>query len=152
MNSYVVKTTPTFIKALSVANKTAESGFVETAVTGVAVYSARVSLAGGENLNSYITDCGALSGTLKDVCAEGFAVGLIENGNPGEEYVAAIATCAKSGALAEACFRGVSLAVRDRLDPAIYERVCSDIAKEGWVETGQECLNIMKEKVWTGKQ
>lgn len=143
MNTYIVETAPSFRAALALAQK-AESAYVETAVTSVAGYQAQGALAKGADFGEYLSACSELPGSLPDVCASGFAVGLIEFGEPGKEYVVAIQACATHPERAQACFLGVSRAVRDRLKPEMWNEVCSGIESAGGAETADACRELMR--------
>lgn len=139
MNSYIVETTHSFGEALKSAAEHAENAYLETAVSSVASYTAQSALASGGPLGPYLLACSELRAPQNDVCARGFAVGLIEFGDPGKEYTAAIAMCAKGGTRAQACFNGVVTGARERLSSEQLSRVCADIKNAGAPDSGSAC-------------
>lgn len=145
MNSYLIETSSGFGESLALAAASAEPDYKETAVRGVASYRAQSALAEPGNLADVIRECNALStDALRDTCAQGFAAGLIEFGKPGEEYVAPVAACAATGERAEACFRGITFAVKDRLTSDLQMKLCEAIRETGAAASADACLDTMR--------
>ncbi|MEK7505588.1 MAG: hypothetical protein AAB597_01690 [Patescibacteria group bacterium] len=146
MNTYVVKTSATFLEAVDKAVTTSDSRYTIFALRGVGWYAGYQILSAKEDPVFYLEDCNLIRGDLRETCVESVATGLIEFGKPGEEYTLALEACRRSPApTVSACFRGVELSARDRLDFRGRERVCADIeaVARGGVE-GQKCRALME--------
>ncbi len=130
MNSYVVETTKTFKDALVFSASNAEPAYADIAIAAVASYTAQNALGTGNPLDSYIAACNVLPAPLNDTCARGFATGLIEFGDPGKEYAAAIPVCAAAGMREASCVDGIVVGAQDRLDPSALQAVCHEIARQ----------------------
>ncbi len=145
MNSYFVESTADFGEALRASARSAakDPGAVPHAVESVAGYEVLRVLQSTRPAADYLKDCAALSGELADSCTRGFANGLVEFGKPGAEYDVALPMCAVAGAQMMACAEGIATAVRDRLSPAIQQKLCSDMAHSLGDTFGTRCREIM---------
>lgn len=144
MNSYIVETTHSFTEALKDAEAHAEPAYADVGISSVASYAAQNALSSGDPLEPYLEACNTLEGKYRNVCAQGFSVGLIEFGDPGKEYPAAIDMCAEGGKLETYCLRGVILGARDRLSPADLEKFCTDtMAQHAGSAAGEKCTAII---------
>lgn len=141
MNTLVVETAPTFEKALQVAVSKSESAYRNVAVMTVAGYQAQNALAGSADLGAFVRACDSVPALYRDVCAYGFAVGLIEFGKPGEEYVAALRACGAANNRKEACINGLVQGVRDRVPKSRLKDVCGDIGAQTGEHVAAMCLN-----------
>lgn len=150
MNSYIVETTDTFSDALNMAASHAEPALVTVAISSVAGYTAQEALGSTSPLTTYLGACDKLSSSLRDVCAKGFASGLIEFGNPDKEYGKAIALCVQGGERTNACLRGVIDGAQYRLGPDALEAFCAEVGRAAGASAERECRDIIERNSSSG--
>lgn len=146
MNSYVFPKTKAFKEALALAATTPESAYRELAVSTVAGFAAKETLARALDAAEVVQACADIAPALREPCARGFANGLIEFGLPGDEFRIPLAACKESGVLAKACFEGVAHAAHDRVDRATQEKVCAAMHVEAGETFGRACDNIINNR------
>lgn len=139
MNTFVVETSNSFSEALALAMHSSEPAYRELAVMTVAGYQAQPALARGDDLGALVRTCTTLPTAFRDTCAHGFAVGLIEFGEPGEEYKAGLGACLAGGDAKDACLLGLVQGVRDRMPQARLPNVCREIGEKAGERFGALC-------------
>jgi len=137
MNSYIVPAVRDFAKAVSLASQTPNE-YRAIAIGSVAGLEAKYALA-RDSVEKDIGRCLSLPQGLQQTCTNGFAVGLIEFGKPGQEFTASINACSKTGPMADACFHAISASASARTSRTGQERVCADIRAAGGERAGEDC-------------
>ena len=130
MNTFVVESVGSFKEALLVAESKAELAYRKLAVMTVAGYQAQGAIAAAGDLGEYERACDVVSEQYRDVCAHGFAVGLIEFGKPGEEYIAAVGACDGAGDRKTGCLNGLIQGIHDRMPKVRIPDACTYIGKK----------------------
>lgn len=139
MNGIVNRLYPTFLDALSIAERRSEESHRATAIRAVASHRAQEALSDTRGLEEFIRDCGALDAEWRITCVQAFAVGLIEFGKPKQEYIAATDACIAAEFRVSECLEGIAGAVKERLEPRLHQVTCDYIAQKAGSREGERC-------------
>ena len=114
-------------KAIDLATKTAPANYLGTVISNLTVLNPNEDTASWEDI---VDLCRSVPQTVIKECLRGYAIGLLQSGQPGKEYQAPISFC-KSELLTleekQLCFENILIQLKNYYPKAQLEQICQSV-------------------------